>query len=200
MYPSKIQQNYSAREVEKMGKYKAFEPENEVLGAAVLSFIESVNFDNIKPFLDRYGLTEVDPGAWYPLQLWLDVLSDMDEQSGGGAMFDFVSIGMKIIETAQFPPEFSTLSMKQAIMTANDLYRANMRGGDFGEYIIDQLNDNHLRITTRIPYPDDVAYGQLYGMARRFAPPGVHFTVYYDEDVPRSEQGGEKTIMHVTWK
>ncbi len=180
-----------------MGKYTVFDSANQTSGAAMLSFIESINIDRIRPFLEKHGLTNIDPDKWYPLQQWLDVLSDISEQ--GGAMFDFVSIGMKIIETAKFPPEFEALAFEQAVMAIDDLYHANARGGDIGEYTVEQVGEKQIEVTCRIPFPDDVAYGQLYGMARRMLPKGSHPTVRYDEDIPRREKGGERTIMHVTW-
>jgi hypothetical protein len=183
-----------------MSKYVAFNPENEVLGAAMLGFIDCVNKDRIYPFLEKHGLTQIDPQTWYPLQRWLDVLGDISEQSGGGAMFDFVAVGLRIIETAKFPPAFADLTFEQAVMAIDNLYQANMRGGDFGNYVVDKDNGNHFKVTARIPYPDDMGYGQLYGMARRFLPEGTSFVVKYDDDIPRREKGGESTIMHVMWE
>jgi hypothetical protein len=47
--------------------------------------------------------------------------------------------------------------------------------------------------------PDDLEYGILYGFAKRFLA-GTQFTVWYDEDLPRMDQGGDQTVIHVKWK
>ena len=55
------------------------------------------------------------------------------------------------------------------------------RNGDVGEERAEKLGDKHLRLIMKTPYPDDLAYGVVWGMARRFLPTGTHFTVKYDE-------------------
>jgi len=182
------------------GKYRAFDPKVEVNAETVLGFIQCLRKEEIAPFLAARGLDNVRPGEWYPLQSWLDVLNDLAEDRPGQAMFDFVAVGMKIAEVAPFPPEFDTLPIEKAITTTMcDAYYMSHRGGDCGKVGVEFLKRGHLKITLRVPYPDDLMYGSFHGFSRRFLP-GKHVTVYYDPDIPRREQGGEQTIVHLTWE
>jgi hypothetical protein len=182
-----------------MTKYQAFDPNTEIIGQNVLGFLECVNKDRVRPFLEKHGLTDIQPDAWYPLQTWLDVLSDMSEQAGGGAMMDYVGIGMKIAETAVYPPEYAGMSFEDILMQSDATYQMQHRGGYVGEQSTEKVGEGRLVLRLKTPYPDDLAYGVVYGQARQFLPPGTDFTIAYDEDAPRFDQGGDWTYIHITW-
>lgn len=184
-----------------MPKYEAFGPDAEVLGQNVLAFVECTNSDNIRPFLERHGLDEIDPERWYPMQDFLDVLNDMENEVGGAAALDFVSIGLQLIETAVFPPEVDELSLEEIMLGWNESYQLNNRGAHIGDFDTELVVDKHLKITTRIPYPDDYNYGVFYGAAKRWLPENTPFTVYYDEEAPRRDiDGSQSTIVHIEWE
>jgi hypothetical protein len=114
-------------------------------------------------------------------------------------MFDLVSIGMKLVDTSVAPPGADQIPFDEALAMLNMVNRLNHRNGDIGEYVIERVEDRHVRVIARVPYPDDLLYGMFYGGTRRFLPPGTHFTVSYD-DAPRRSQGGETTILHIEWE
>ncbi len=181
-----------------MTRYTSFDPNVEIIGRNVLGFIKSANRDNILPILEKHDLAEIDPEKWYPLQNFLDVLSDLSEQ--GDAMFDFVSIGIKNAETVVFPPEFEGLSFDETLALTSEMSKTLHRNGDAGYITVEKVSEKRVKYTLKMPYPDDYVYGELYGMARRFLPPGTHFVMTYDDDIPRREHGGEVTIIHLTWE
>lgn len=43
-------------------------------------------------------------------------------------------------------------------------------------------------------------YGYIYGLARRTLPKNTQFKVSYDPDETRQENGGQNTIIHLTWE
>ncbi len=178
--------------------YQSFDPNTEIIGYNVLSFIQNVQAEEIKPILAQSGLDQIEPEAWYPQQKWLDVLTTLSGRSS--AMFNFVAIGTAIAETAFLPPEVERMSFEQVIFAINDFYQMQHRNGDAGEIKVDKAAENHIILHVRVPYPDDLEYGTAYGFARRFLPPKTHFTVRYDEDCVRCEQGGEETVIHIAWK
>lgn len=180
-----------------MTHYTSFDPNVEVIGQNVLSFVQNVEASAIRPILEKHNLSKVDPQKWYPMQQWLDVLSDVSEHSG--AMFNMVAIGAAISQTAVMPPDVEQMRFEDFVHLINDVYQMQHRKGDPGYVKADQPGDRHIRFEVRVPYPDDLEYGTTFGFARRFLPPGTHFTVTYDPDVPRRDQGGEVTIIHVTW-
>jgi len=179
-----------------MSKYTVFDPQSQVIGQSMLAFIQCVNSDEILPFLQRRGFDRIEPDQWYPLQDWLNVFGDISTQ-GGNAMFDFVSIGMKISELALLPPQIFQMPFEQAFPQFGAAgYQMNHRG-NVGEVSTELVSPGHLRTTLRTPYPDDFLYGIQYGAARRFLPQNQQFTLEYDHSLPTRDQGGEITVLHL---
>lgn len=177
-------------------KYQAFDPDSQAIGSSLLGFIRCVRHEVMQPYLEKHGLTDIDPKKWYPVQTWLDVLGDLSEERRGESMFDFVSVGMGIAEVIPLPPEYSSLPFGEALAASGGSgYKMNHRG-DVGEHTVKKEGDKHFIITIRTPYPDDLLYGVYYGLARRFLPSGRHFTLRYDEKA-RRDKGADVTIMHL---
>jgi hypothetical protein len=182
-----------------MKQYKVFGPDAEVLGAAMLAFVESMNYPNFMTILAKHGLHDIYADLWYPQQIWLDVFSDIANRNEASS--DLVSIGMKIVDTAPMPPEMQTRSFVDIMMNFNaGSYLANNRGRDIGGIQCQILSEQHLVMIDRTPYPDDFIYGAYYAMARRFLGVDVDFTVKFDEQHQRRDQGGRDTRVHIIWE
>jgi len=182
-------------------KYIAFDPKAEVNGYSLLGFSQCLRKEVVQPLLEAHGLANIDPAGWYPVQDWLDVLNDLAEERPGQAMFDFVAVGMKVAETTQYPPEFKGLPLPKIFTIGNEQFRSlQHRGGDVGEIVLEVVGSKHVIQKVRTAYPDDFWYGLFYGFTRLFLPPGTHFTLYYDPEIPRRDEGGEWTLIHVTWE
>ncbi len=173
-------------------RYEPFSEDCEILGQAVLALIRCVNAENIKPYLEKHNLTQIDPKKWYSARLMTSIMSDMSE--AGGAMFDFVSIGMKMAELIPDTPGESFAEKFQH----SDLQNVSYRGSDIGYANSEMVGENHMKVTHRRPAPDDFLYGFLYGYAKRCLA-GRRFTVKYDEEIPRRDEGGDVTIIHIAW-
>jgi len=182
-----------------MGKYKSFEPEAEAIGQSMLGFIECLRREEIRPYLEAHGLTDIQPNGWYPVQQWLDVLSDLSEDRPGQAMFDFVAIGMQISQTSSYPPEFEKMSFFEVLQAAAVAHNSMQHRNYSGRMKVERIGPRHIRVAIRVPYPDDLMYGATYGVTRRFLK-GVPFTVAYDDVIPRREQGGDETVFHIVWE
>ncbi len=180
-----------------MTQYKTFGPDAEVFGAAMMAFVKSINYTNFSQILAHHGLETINPNSWYPQQVWLDVFSDIANRPGFST--DLVSIGMKIVETAVMPPEVQSLPFMDVALSFNQgSYLANNRGKDVGGIEAQVIDPHHVVMIDRTPYPDDFVYGAYYALARRFLP-NTTFTVKYDEQIPRREQGGTETRVHIQW-
>jgi hypothetical protein len=177
--------------------FTAFSDDCETIGQIHLSLFQSINYQNYSEYLAEHGLKEIDPDTWYPMQMLLDLFSKIVDQGGG--MLDLVSIGLKIMALAVLPPQVAQMPFGDVLMMWNDIYHVNNRGTDPGGFKTEKVNDRYYKIIARQPYPDDYTYGVLYGGAQRWLPKGTHFTVSYDPDLPRREEGGETTIIHVEW-
>jgi hypothetical protein len=79
------------------------------------------------------------------------------------------------------------------------LYQTRHRNGDPGWIQAERMARGHVRMTLKIPYPDDIFYGLFYGFATRFLARGVSRIIEYDPDMPTREQGGDVTVIHVIW-
>ncbi|MBI5931103.1 MAG: hypothetical protein HY862_17470 [Chloroflexi bacterium] len=182
-----------------MIKFAAFSPDCESLGQGMMMFMTAITHDEFEGSLKKHGLDHVEMEKWYPQQNWLDVLNDIAASDPGNASQTFVSIGMKVIETARFPAEINNMDIYTLLSIWNNVYSTNHRGKDIGGMEYTKVSDKHIQMKIRIPFPDDLEYGVYWGIARRFLPPGTNFAVTYDEAAPRREHGGPNTIIHVKW-
>lgn len=181
-----------------MVQYKAFGPDAEVYGHAMLAFTESINFQNLKPILEKHNLLSIEPDKWYPQQIWLDVFNDVVASQNSTS--NLVSVGMKIAETAVVPPDMEISFVDLMLGFGANSYCANNRGKDIGFIETRIVDEKHLVMVDGTPYPDEFVYGAYYGMARRFLPAGTPVVVQYDETEPRRSEGGKTTIVHIEWK
>jgi len=185
-----------------MARYYMREPGGEAKGGSLTATFASIRREIVEPVLRKrlaeYGFEQLEPDEWYPYQLWLDVMNDLVEQEGFASP-TFVSIGLKIIETADFPPGLDELPFQEILARWDDAYLMNNRGPGIGAHRCEVVDGHHVKVIKTTPLPDDFEYGVAYGFARRFLPAGTHFTIYYDEEAARMDQGGEETIIHVVW-
>ncbi len=181
-----------------MAKYELFHPDTEIIGQAILDFGEAVGNEQFQAFFDRHRLTDIQPDRWYPAQKWMDVLNDIDDT--GKSMFDFVSIGIQQLQMAIMPPEFDTMPLIDILKSLEEAYQMNYRGTDIGGITAEIVDDKTVKMIIQSFEPDHLWYGNLHGLMRRFAPDGMEYTIAYDPDVPRREEGGDVTIIHVNWK
>lgn len=173
------------------------DPRSEVSGRVFISALTCVNHDLIRPALKDYDLERIQPDQWYPQQLWLDCIHTVSQHDN--AMFNLVSLGMAIAHASDLPPVFHTMPLEDVLRSVTVAYDMDHRGGDYGSVQAQYNQDKCLRYIVRTPYPDDFFYGATYGLTRRFARPGVRFTVRYDDSVLRRDKGGDYTVIEVTW-
>ncbi len=178
---------------------EAFDPESQAHVTMLLGFIQCSRREEVQPYLDKHGLTHIDPQKqeWYPLQTWLDVLNDILADRSH-SMFDMVSVGMKIGELAPMPPQLEGAALLDVLLGSNIGYQSNHRG-NVGEMKAELVGPNHIKLAMHIPYPDDLMYGVNYGLVRRYLPKGSHVTLKYDDTVKRRDLGGDVTVIDITW-
>jgi hypothetical protein len=179
-----------------MAQFISYDPNVEVTGAGVLSIVAALGAD-ISPVLTLHGLASLKPDGWYPQQNWLNVLKAIHDRKVN-AMFDLVSVGMKIPDKALFPPEIN--SIPSALLSLDVAYHMNHRGGEIGHYQARCIADNHIDVICDAPYPCDFDYGIIYGMVRRFRSAGAQFTVRHQDPGTCRQRGDNICTYHVTWE
>lgn len=181
-------------------KLEAFDPNTEVSGQAMLALIECVVIKDIAPILLKHNIDRntLQAEAWHPLQQWLDVLSDIQNEPGFQSTLNLIDIGRTFAQTAYLPDNINTL--EDALIATNDTYQLNHRGGYAGEYSIIIMGPGHLQVIDHTPYPEDFTYGMIYGLAQRFRPPGVYPIVQHADDQPCRKRGDDSCTFDITWE
>ena len=178
--------------------YTVFSKDHETRGSVIIPYRDSINIANYDDIFIRNGLGNVDPDKWYPMQKLVDVFNEL-ARAKSGVMMDFVSIGTKMGEDLQPPPELQDMTYLDLIRGLEQTYAYHNRGTDIGYIRGEVVSDNQVTVHYRCPFPDDLLYGSLWGCSKKFLPDGTHFVVKYDDRAKRMEDGGAETIIHVTW-
>ncbi|NOK85843.1 MAG: hypothetical protein GFH27_549375n21 [Chloroflexi bacterium AL-W] len=151
-------------------------PEAEVIGQTMIAFSENLQADIIKPILDKHGLTEISADKWYPHQLWMDILKEMNDTMAGGASSAFVAFGREVVQKAAMPDAIQTIP--DALNALHAIHHANLRNIPAEEgYSIEVVAEQHYIVYHNTPNPEDAIYGFLWGMAARFKKPHETFVV-----------------------
>lgn len=174
-------------------------PEAQMHGSAMQAYFKNLNSSDVKPYLEeilrKYGLKSIDLDKWYPSQLALDLYNLLVKKAGG--MFDLVAIGMQMVEDAPYPANVDSIPMVMAMLPEG--YKMGVRNYPADEgYVIEHLSDHHVRVYEYLPYPHDIMYGYIYGLARRFAPKGSDLSVIRTYLVPENPDDGG-ACYDITW-
>ncbi|MBZ0304545.1 MAG: hypothetical protein K8I82_00625 [Anaerolineae bacterium] len=174
------------------------DPGTEVFGASIQGFIRSMTAHNYLWMVSKHGYDNLDPNKWYPLQNFLDFMNDIIKLPN--LTMNMVTLGMDVAKFTDVPPEMEVITFEQMVEGWNAVYQGNFRNGYAGHKTAIKVADQHYKVVhENTIMPDDLEYGILYGFAKRFLA-GTQFTVWYDEDLPRMDQGGDQTVIHVKWK
>ena len=166
-------------------QYRAFEPDIEILGAAVMATIGG--FGPLRTIVARVlcrdGLgvagAGIDVDGWYVQQAWLDALREIDERFGTEVLFN---IGAEIPNNAVFPS--LAVDVHTAVASIDVAYHLNHRRAGqimydattkqmlegIGHYGYERIADTQILSTCVTPYPCEFDFGIVATMARRFEP------------------------------
>jgi hypothetical protein len=179
-----------------MKRYTSFDPKVEVVGINVRSATRSIASESIRELVDKRFPYGVQPDQWYPLQDWLDVLSDISGRTDGLAVL--MSIGTKAADTLNDVLELNGLSLEEKLNALNDILQSQHRGGDVGEITVVKKAETYYRIVCRVPYPDDMMYAIFHQATLRHQRE-KSFRLAYDFDTLRRDEGGETTVFLLKW-
>lgn len=177
--------------------YIAGTPQAEVIGQTMIAFSENMESDVILPLLEKRGLATIDPEAWYPHQVWMDILKEMADTLGeGSATTAFVAFGRKVVETAVMPPEINTIP--DVLNALHAIHHANLKNIPEEEgYMIEQRGPQHYLVYHNTPNPEEAIYGFLWGLAARFRGPNEVFVVRLLEQNDRPDRA--RSVYEVKW-
>jgi len=174
-----------------MMQYVAYEPTVEIVGRAILATTGGPD-DLTLDALQRRGVSAVDPDGWYPQQVWLDVLKELDQ----GGMLNMVMVGMKIPDSLTLPAQVG--SVEGALASLDEVHHAHHRGGEIGHYRCEHVAEHHVRMVCDSPYPSDLDYGIVFATTRRYVGRGRAFTVVRAAS-PSRRHGDDCCIYMIKW-
>lgn len=175
------------------------DPKTEVIGTAMLSYIDNLQADVIRPLLEKYNVTNVEPDKWYPLQPWLDAIYELSTQPNFESAM--IAVGMKVVQYAVSPPEMKDVTLGQMLEGWDMHFHANHRNGDVGKITTEKVNDKHYRTIHQHIYPDGLNYGLAFAFARTILPKGTAFKVWYEDENHRLDKdNADKTVICVSWE
>ena len=170
-----------------MPKFQPFNENVEVNGETVLSVLAGMGSfkDSALKILEENGINSPRPGNWYKQKDWLNSFRDIAQKVGPLTLY---TIGQKIPENAQFPPEIDDIN--KALSSIDVAYHMNHRGGEIGKYSYTKTGEKSAQIAATNPYPSDFDRGIIEAMAKRFKPRG---------SFPKVTQTGNDTSDTVTY-
>lgn len=193
-----------------MAQYVAFNPEVEVNGTTVLSFVESMDNgrDARRAILNKHGI-DPGPGQWFSQQAWLDAFREVEETIGETNVF---MIGKAIVDHAEFPP---MKDLEQALNAIDVAYHMNHRlhgqlmyestTGEMipgiGHYELRRF-DSDARVAVMVcnnPYPSRFDEGIIAQVARRFKPAFRNTHVERDDEAECRARGDESCTYVIQW-
>ena len=179
-----------------MAQFKAWSPEVEVRGDAVLSLVNVMGaFKSISlNVLRDNGIVDPQPNGWYSQQAWLDSFMAIAEKVGPNTLYQ---AGRQIPAQHKFPPGID--SLETVLADLDQAYRMAHRGGEVGHYHFQILGLNSGQMTCDNPYPCDFDRGIISALAERFEPPGALVDVRHEEDAPCKKQGADSCIYSISW-
>ncbi|MEM6281293.1 MAG: hypothetical protein AAF787_03795 [Chloroflexota bacterium] len=168
----------------------------EIIGATASAIFNHTQSNEVMDSLREHGVDHLQPDAYYPVDRFIDVFADW-YRTGDNLMMNLVSVGMAVIENAELPPDVEDWPLMQQLALPKILHEMSHRPAQPGQIDMEIVSDAHIIFTENTVWPDDVIYGLIYGVAQHFLARGYHFYAEYDETVPRMEDGGDQTVIHL---
>lgn len=175
------------------------EPGTEVSGYVMNATVNNLQSHQFLPLLEKYGIDEIDPEQWYPLEVLLSIFNDMGRR--GGEWSNFVALGMGIARSSVMPPSLDGPDLSKMLELWDEHYQINHRNGEITHAYPSKIADQHyqIRLDRDHTYPFDLVYGLVWGTAQIMLPDEVDFEVWYDEAYYPINPDGDRVIIHVKW-
>ncbi len=194
-----------------MAQFITFDSSVNVNGETILSVVDGMGQTKNRAIeiLKKNGIDNPEPGKWYSQQAWLDSFKEISEELGAFTLF---SIGKKIPENAQFPPEIDDIEKALAAIdvafhmnhsiNGKPLFDPNNGQMDegIGHYGFEKSGDKEASMECNNPYPCDFDRGIIESMAQRFKPEDSSIVmVKHDDSKPCRKKGDDSCTYNVKW-
>lgn len=146
-------------------------------------------------FFETLEAGDVAEDSWYPHPRYISVLNEI-AKSKHDAMFDLIAIGIELVKRAHLPADI--ISLKRALFSLDDVYKQSNPDSD-GGWSVTLVENNFAVCTSSTPFPSDLEFGILYGLADRFTKSDQVFKVTLSNPQANRQAGGKSCTYHVKW-
>lgn len=163
----------------------------EVSSQLVLAFHRGFGTFSVmgEKILAQEGLFPIDPNRWYPLARFLAAFDAIRARIGPKTLYQ---IGLKVPETAMFPPGVNSA---QTVLAGCPLgFQMNHRNGDLGTVQHTATGERSALLRSENPYPCPFEEGVITAMAKLFEP---RVRVMHEDGC--RENGSRHCSYNVTW-
>lgn len=174
-----------------------FSPNAEVFGAGMSALFNHYRREDVIDSLTRHGLDYFEPDGWYPVDRFINLLAEWSKMAG--SITTLVSVGMAMTYHIELPDDIALLSGLEKIMLLGDMHVQQHRSGDVGAYTVERTDENKIRFTENMIWPDDMIYGYIYGTAKRYLDHNLYFSLHYVNNDNRQDMGGSQTVFDLIW-
>ncbi len=175
-------------------EYQALDPNVEVLGAAVKSFIGHLVGEEAVSILKEYEIHPLEDDEWYNQQTILNAYKKLAEKN----YMNLVAAGMNVPDKAMWPPEIK--DVHAALSSIDVAYAMNHRGGEIGRYLYEKKGQHSGAMVCTNPYPSDLDYGLIYRVIQKFRDETSNaLLVRLDDNKPSRKKGGNSCTYQLSW-
>jgi len=182
-----------------MVAYEAFDRGVEVNGQTVLTIVETAMGRFSDAYRDRAlsalaeeGITDPEPGEWYPQQAWLHAFETIAEELQPHVLD---RLGEQLPHVAEWPNGHETVP--DGLRSIDEAYRHNHRGGEIGSYRFERTDDRAGDVRCRTPYPCPLDRGLVRGVAQQYAP--VDSFVFIEETGSTCRRDGDDACTYTVY-
>lgn len=166
--------------------------DGEYHGAALRSFIRGLDKSQqlTQRILQSHGLDRIQDDQWYDLNLARSIYASVAREIGNRSLYN---VGLKMIESAPFPPEIN--DVRSVLASLDAAYRMNVRGPDIGGITCTFTGDRSAVIVFSTPFVCALEHGIIQGCCRKF---GARALIEHGPEGCRDE-GRPSCTYRVTW-
>jgi hypothetical protein len=161
-------------------KFTPSSSDSMAMGNVLMPYHGVLQGSSLEHLIEKYALDKLVADEFYPQQTVCDMQSEIVEKEGlfSGAL---VAIGKDSIASIGFPPEIQTV--EGALSMLHNIYQQIHKNIPEEEgWRFEQVDETTQKIYFNSPYERFAAYGYIWGIAQRFKPEDMDFSVYMEEE------------------
>jgi len=161
-------------------------PKTELKGHILLGWLNNQLAEYTQPRLAAHGVEEVDPDAWYPAQMFLDIMREVVE-SNENVTTVLVAVGKSVAENMPVGDFSSMDDFKNFIEGMHRGPSARYAPAHENIFLIEE--DGQHFVLNNTPMSNDILYGFIWELLRRNPIGGVNYYPVPEKDYPSVEYG-----------